>query len=72
MFRWLGKKYSYIPTNEINNTSLVYLIIPPELIGDKTGFVDNRTPSTKYITAKEWQGKEGATIIKREIRQDNK
>lgn len=72
MFRWLGKKYSYTPTNEINNSSLVYLIIPPELIGDKEGFMDNRTPSIKYITVKEWQGKEGSVIIRREIRQDNK
>ena len=65
LFRWQGSVYGNIPEKEISASKIVYLIIPLDSIKDKQGFMENRTPSQKYRTEKEWRSEDGSLIIKR-------
>jgi len=51
-----------------SNASIIYLIIPKDLISDKVGFTENRTPEMKYKTMTEWTSQNGTLIIKRRLK----
>ena len=61
IFRWMGVKLD-------SNASIIYLIIPKDLISDKVGFTENRTPEMKYKTMTEWTSQNGTLIIKRRLK----
>lgn len=69
LFRWMSKKYGFLPENNLDKAKSVYLIIPKELLSDQKGFMENRTPSTNFLTLKEWQMSDGSLIIKRKVKE---
>ncbi len=68
LFRWMARKYGYFPEINIQQVKIVYLIIPNELISDKKGFMENRTPEEKYTTIKEWLNPDGSIVVKRRLK----
>lgn len=68
IFRWLSKKYGYLPEITTDNVKVIYLIIPEEFESDVKGFTDNRTSEMKYRTVSQWYGVDRTLIIKRELR----
>ncbi len=70
LFKWLGvARYHFVPANQAGSSSLVYLIIPRDRLGDKVGFVLNRTPDNLYKTVGSWYEQDGSLIIKRQALQ---
>lgn len=69
LFRWISKKYGFLPENNLEKAKSVYLIIPKELLSDKKGFTENRTPNEKFITIKEWPTPDGSIIVKRRLKE---
>lgn len=65
LFRWVGEMEKRHPVQDQQMAKNVYLIIPDEMKSDKIGFTENRTPSTKYKTIKEWIRDDKTLIIKR-------
>lgn len=65
LFRWVGETKSKHPVSNLQMTKNIYLIIPNDLKFDKVGFTENRTPSSKYKTEREWVRDDKTLVIKR-------
>jgi hypothetical protein len=65
LFRWVGEIEKKHPVSGLQMAKNVYLIIPDELRSDRVGFTENRTPSSKYKTEREWVRNDKTLVIKR-------
>ncbi len=66
LFKWLYKKdVSFDPGQVKSGSSLVYVIIPNSEKNMYNSYIEYRTPSKQYKTAKSWKMSDGTIIVQR-------